>query len=255
MKIHLALTALFLFSLVSDANETEWPYKYQAAVSLSYDDALPSQLKHAIPALDKYGFKASFYLTLSNPGATENIEQWRQVALNGHELGNHTIYHPCRKTVNDREWVADHNDLDVKTIAQVQQEINVANAFLQAIDGKTERTYTAPCGDLEVSDGNYVNVVRDSFIAVKGNNPQYDQKFDALFMPNNTDSKTLIEFVERVRKQGGVANILFHGVGGDYLSVSNKAHDELLQYLSDNRETLWVDTYMNIMNHVKSAHD
>ena len=39
-----------------------WPEGRKIAVSLSYDDALNSQLDKALPALDKHKFKASFYV-------------------------------------------------------------------------------------------------------------------------------------------------------------------------------------------------
>lgn len=42
------------------------------------------------------------------------------------------------------------------------------------------------------------------------------------------------------------------GAGGDYLSVSAAAQEELLRYLAANRETYWVDTYVSIMDHVQS---
>ncbi len=254
------ITATCSMSLPYYAHSTDiesdftWPANYQAAVSLSYDDALMSQLAHAIPALDKYGFKASFYLTLANPGTQQGMEQWRSVAANGHELGNHTIFHPCSKSQKDRDWVAAYHDIDTKTLTQIQQEISVANTFLQAIDSQTSRTFTIPCGDTETAEGNYVEVIRNDFVAIKGFNPQYDAKFDLLLMPENVSGETLINFVKKAHRQGGIANILFHGIEGDYLTVSNQAHDELLQYLSDNRETLWVDNYRNIMQYVKLKH-
>ena len=42
-------------------------------------------------------------------------------------------------------------------------------------------------------------------------------------------------------------NLIFHGIGGDHLAVSNDAHDELLAYLASNSDKYWVDTYLNIM--------
>lgn len=230
-----------------------WPYHYQAAVSLSYDDALLSQLDYAIPALNKHGFKASFYLTLSNSGTQTALARWRDIAADGHELGNHTLFHACSKSIEGREWVEPHNNLDTKTVAQMQQEIETANTFLEAIDQQTERTFTPPCGDFYAADGNYIDAIRENFVAIKGYNPQLAPKFNLLLMPENVDGETLINFVKQALQQGGIANILFHGIEEDYLSVSNQAHNELLQYLSDNRDILWVDTYRNIMGHVNSA--
>lgn len=124
------------FKVQVRANEASfsWPQHYQAAVSLSYDDGLMSQLNHAIPALDKHGFKASFFLTLSNPNIQVTLEQWRSIAANGHELGNHTLFHPCSKSIDGREWVESYHNMDSKTVAQMQQEVALASTFLQAID-------------------------------------------------------------------------------------------------------------------------
>ena len=55
------LLALPAFS----SQDISWPNGARVAVSLSYDDALDSQLDHAVPSLDEHGFKASFYLTLT----------------------------------------------------------------------------------------------------------------------------------------------------------------------------------------------
>jgi hypothetical protein len=53
--------------------------------------------------------------------------------------------------------------------------------------------------------------------------------------------------------QTRMVNILFHGVGGDYLSVESDAHEELLQFLADNSDRYWVDSFINIMRHVQEA--
>jgi hypothetical protein len=48
-----------------------------------------------------------------------------------------------------------------------------------------------------------------------------------------------------------MANFTFHGIGGDYLSVSNEAHEELLHYLASHQDVYWVGTFLDIMKHVK----
>jgi peptidoglycan/xylan/chitin deacetylase (PgdA/CDA1 family) len=70
-----------------------WPGGAKAAVSLTYDDALDSQLANAVPALKAAGFKATFFLTKDNVGAA--LGDWVRIARAGHEIGNHTISHPC----------------------------------------------------------------------------------------------------------------------------------------------------------------
>ena len=70
-----------------------WPEGKKMALSLSFDDARPSQIDKGMPLLDKYGVKATFYLVLYH--MEQRIEGWRQAVENGHEMGNHTLSHPC----------------------------------------------------------------------------------------------------------------------------------------------------------------
>ena len=123
-----------------DAPPFAWPDGARAAVSLSYDDALPSQLDNAIPALDRHGLKGTFYLILSAESVRTRMDDWRAAARNGHELGNHSLFHPCSAKGADRAWVTPDNDLDATTVAQMRAQLIVASTMLQAIDGEHERT-------------------------------------------------------------------------------------------------------------------
>lgn len=88
-----------LFAVMTQAAAADQPFVWlngaKAAVSLAYDDALDSQLDTAIPALDKTGLKASFYLTLSSDVVKRRMAEWRAAAVRGHELANHTLFHQC----------------------------------------------------------------------------------------------------------------------------------------------------------------
>lgn len=236
-----------------------WPNGAKAAVSLAYDDAVNSQLDNAIPALDKYGLKGTFYLTLASETISKRMAEWRKAAANGHELANHTLFHQCSRGLPDRAWVTEDNDLDKTSVNQLAAQIRVGNTMLHAIDGKTERTFTTPCGDLKAGGVNYVPAIKNEFVAIKsawgGVIPDMN-KLDVyavgVDVPVNVTGKQLIAAVKKAAKQGTMANFTFHGIGGDHLSVSNEAHEELLKYLADNKDIYWTDTFLNIMKHVKS---
>lgn len=232
------------------ADAIQWPAGQRAAVSLSYDDALDSQLDHAVPVLNKHGVRASFYITLSSPALSERLDDWRAVAQAGHELGNHTLFHACSAKGPGREWVPAHNDLNQRSIMQMQQEVATANTFLKAIDGRDERTLTPPCLDAQAADGDYIEAVRDQFVAIKGAEQNLPMGFTTLLMPDGDSSKQLIAFVKAAAERGGMANIIFHGIDADHLAVSRKAHAEFIKYLADNRDVYWTDSYLNIMKHV-----
>ena len=235
---------------VRSAEDVKWPGNIRTAVSLSYDDALNSQLDYAVPVLEKYKFRASFYLIVAADSVRERMNDWRDLAASGHELGNHTIYHACSGSLPDRDWVSEDNDLDNRSIEQIRREVLAANTFLQALDGLTERTFTPPCDDLMVKDGNYLPAVSQYFVAIKGQNNGMSEQASPLYTPAGESGQELIDYVKKNTKDGMLLNILFHGVGGDHLSVSVEAHAELLRFLADNRDIYWTDSYINIMRYV-----
>lgn len=248
-----------IFSLPTLAKgQLLWPNNAKAAVSLAYDDALNSQLDHVIPALNKLNLKASFYLTLNSSTVADRLSDWRKAAQQGHELGNHSINHSCRGSLTNREWVPEHNDLDKKYFDEIIQEVHTANAFLKAIDGKTIRTFTVPCTDKMVENKNYVQALNNTFVGIKshvGQIPQNSRSINVMdapvWSPSGNSGAELIAYVQKAALHGTIANFTFHGIGGDHLSVSKKAHQELLDYLVKNKDIYWVDTYRNISLYVK----
>lgn len=236
-----------------------WPQGAQAAVSLAYDDALDSQLDTAIPALDKAGLKASFYLTLSSDVLKRRLAEWRAAAAHGHELGNHTLFHQCSRSGPDRSWVTPENDLDRISAAQLVAQIRVGNTLLHAIDGRHERTFTTPCGDLRAGGNDYQGLIKSDFVAIKSlaggvvaDMATLDPYAVAVAAPVNATGAQLIEWVQQAARAGTMMNITFHGIGADYLSVSKQAHEELLGHLAAHRGVYWTDTFINIMQYVKA---
>lgn len=236
-----------------------WPHGARAAVSLAYDDALDSQLDHALPVLDRHALKATFYLQLSNPSVNKRMAQWRAAALRGHELGNHTLFHQCSASLPDRAWVQPHRDLDRVSVAQVKDQAEVANTMLFAIDGRRERTFTTPCGDLKAGGQDYLPAIASEFVAIKAGGgdgvavsmASVDPYAVPVFAPVGLSGKQLIDIVKRAGARGTMVNLTFHGIGGDYLSVSAQAHRELVEFLAAHRDEYWTDTFLNIMQHVK----
>lgn len=235
----------------------QWPHGQKTAVSLGYDDALDTQLDHVIPALDRAGLKGSFYLQLSSPAVERRLDAWRAAARNGHELGNHSLFHQCSGRA--AAWVRPQRDLDTTSVAQMQDQLALANTMLYAIDGQRERTFTVPCGSTQAGDGDYLPAVAGSFVAVKhggtlllaaANGALRSIPVDA-YAPNGHSGKQLIAMVEKAAARGRLVTFTFHGVGGEHLATSSAAHDELVQYLAAHRQHYWTDTLLNIMTYVR----
>jgi sialate O-acetylesterase len=231
----------------------------KTAVVLTYDDALNVHLDNVIPALDSLSLKGTFYLTSSSDASRNRVNDWRKAAQNGHELGNHTVYHPCDASRPGMSWVKPEYDLNKYTMSQIQSEIRMCNAFLNAIDGKTKRTFAFTCGHKKVAEGEFIQSLSSEFVAARAVRHEMhsfeDQKlmdFDCYSMEGTTGEQ-MIELVKQAQKSGKLLVFLFHGVGGEHgLNVSKEAHSILLHYLQENQNDIYVDTMLNVAEHIKA---
>lgn len=90
-----------------DVSLTEYtPAKFdRARVSLTFDDAWRSQFTNGLPALGKYGMKATFYMLTGETADPSymTVDQMKQLKADGHEIASHTIDHPHLPTLSPAE--------------------------------------------------------------------------------------------------------------------------------------------------------
>ena len=140
----------------------------KAAVVLTYDDGLNVHIDNAATVLDSFGFKGTFYLPGNASALNNRIPEWKKMASNGHELGNHSLFHPCVGKKPGREFVTDERDLNNYTVARMVDEVRVTNTLLNSIDSKSKRTFAYPCGDMLIKDSAYFNPLKKDFVAARG---------------------------------------------------------------------------------------
>jgi peptidoglycan/xylan/chitin deacetylase (PgdA/CDA1 family) len=77
-----------------------WPDNRKAAFSFTFDDGTMSHYTYAKPILDSFGFKSTFFLATSFltddlPGIIRfgTWNQFREMSLEGHEIGAHSVTH------------------------------------------------------------------------------------------------------------------------------------------------------------------
>lgn len=153
-------------SVFAQFGNPAWKGK-KCAVVLTYDDAINQHLDNAIPVLDSLGLKATFYLTAFSNSMQTRMGDWKKLVVNGHELGNHTLFHPCTGGISGREWVSAENDLSKYTIKRMQNEVRMTNVFLEALDGKTKRTFAFTCGDMKINDSSFMDGIKSDFVAAR----------------------------------------------------------------------------------------
>jgi peptidoglycan/xylan/chitin deacetylase (PgdA/CDA1 family) len=69
---------------------------YDKVVILNFDDGRKSQFTQAKPILDKYGFKATFYVVCNYIGKKDGYMDWNEIKTlhkEGHDIGSHSMNH------------------------------------------------------------------------------------------------------------------------------------------------------------------
>lgn len=229
----------------------------KCAVVITYDDAIDQHLDNAIPVLDSLGLKATFYVTAFSQSMQTRLNDWKKLPTKGHELGNHTLYHPCIGG-KGREWVKPEYDLNNYTVKRMVDETKMTNLFLQALDGKTKRTFAFTCGDMKIGDSGFINAMKNDFVAARAvrNQMHKIREIDLYnvdcYMVNNHSFEQMKEWVDQAVLTNSLLVILFHGVGGgNALDVSIRAHREFLRYLKKEEKDIWIAPMLEVAEYIR----
>ncbi|WP_324668022.1 polysaccharide deacetylase family protein [Geochorda subterranea] len=239
-----------------------WPAGVQAAVSLTFDDALDSQLAVAVPLLEAYGVRGTFYV---NPGPGSRFERdlarWRAVHQQGHELGNHTLRHPCS---GEHPFVEPGQALERWSLAEIEADVLAASARLRALVPAIGRfSFAYPCGESFVGGGprrqSYEPVIARHFTVARalggaGNDPATCRlhRLES-WVVHEVGAPEVVAAVERAVAVGQWAILCFHGVGGDYLAVEPRVLRGLLRWLAGLQPRVWIDTVQAVGEYVAAA--
>jgi sialate O-acetylesterase len=259
MKMKLFVVAFGLFISLSNLAQTTGPWQgKKCAVVLTYDDAIDQHLDNAIPVLDSLGLKATFYITAFSSSMQTRLNEWKQLPVHGHELGNHTLYHPCVGGP-DRSWVRPEYDLRNYSVRRMIDETRMTNLFLQSLDGKTRRTFAYTCGDMKIGDTSFIDSMKKDFVAARGVRNQMHKINEVdlyntdCYVVNGETAGQMINWAKKAMETNSLLIILFHGVGGgNALNVSVSAHREFLNFLKQNEKDIMIAPLINISDEVRS---
>jgi peptidoglycan/xylan/chitin deacetylase (PgdA/CDA1 family) len=233
-----------------------WPQNKCAALSITFDDSRVSQWENGIPILDEYGIKSTFYVM---PHVVENHrDAWKSAAENGHEIGNHTITHPCSGNFS----FSRHKALEDYTLARMEEELCGANEAIKVLLGIEPQTFAYPCGQTFVGRGestqSYVPLAAKYFLAARGfngesaNDPAFCDLAQLIAIPADvSDFSFLKRHLDKTLEDGYWLILAAHDVGKERQSISTEVLRALGEYTKNHPE-LWTDTVANIAAHIKS---
>ncbi len=213
---------------------TLWQGDKKGALSMTFDDGLPSQFDNAFPLLQQHDMKATFFIIAGNYNANRVLT----LAEDGQEIGSHSMSH-----------------LSLKTLSPVQQEYELAESqsILEDLTGQDVATFAYPYGSY---DPNILGLTEDYYIAARSANSNALNSslpwstFYKLNVVGPHDRGSgdinaiacLQYFADKAVAEKKWAIEMFHSIGvtGGTDTVSSEAFDTHLDYLSANEPNIWV---------------
>ena len=238
-----------------------WPAAQQGAISLTFDDGVASQLEIVIPMLNRYGLQGTFYVNPRDDYQTQ-LQPWRAAAAAGHEIGNHTISHPCSQNF---AFISDNRrrSLESMSLDDIEAEIVEAGRRIdEVIPEQGPVSYGYTCYQPFVGRGatrqSYVPVVARHCVAGRGrgerpNDPRYCDLWYLWSTPcERMTGAELVGLAEQAPSQGRWSIFTFHGVNDGHLHVAAGDLEELCVYLAANRERIWTAPLATIARQVNA---
>ncbi|MBI2194553.1 MAG: polysaccharide deacetylase family protein [Planctomycetes bacterium] len=234
----------------------QWPDGRRVAVSLSFDDARLSQVDRGLPILDAHGVKATFYVSFSS--LEKRLEGWRRAAASGHEIGNHTVTHPCSGNFR----FARSNALEDYTLERMEKELTDASDRIERLLGVRPRTFAYPCGQKFVGRGenvrSYVPLIARHFVVGRGfldethNSPVWSDLAQATGVEfDGTSFEKLQARIDQAAGDGGWLILAGHEIGDDgRQTVLASTLDALCRHARQPSSGIWLDTVAAIGSYV-----
>ncbi len=235
-----------------------WPTGKRVAVSLSFDDGRASQVEGGTALLDRYGVKATFYVV---PSAVEKkLEGWKQAAASGHEIGNHSLNHPCS---GNFAW-ARAKSLEDYTIDQMRRELTDANRRITELLGVTPESFAYPCGQTFVGRGvgtqSYVPVAASVFVTARGwldeapNDPSYVDFAQLTGIESDgKDFEQILAIVGAARQTGSWVVLAGHDIGKGGAQTTRVAMlERLCAYANDPSNGVWMAPVGTVAKYVRA---
>jgi beta-glucosidase len=235
-----------------------WPEGKKMALSLTFDDARLTQIEKGIPLFDKYGVKATFYVSISS--LTKKLDDWKKAMNNGHEIGHHSLLHSC--TVNYD--FSNRHPLEDYSMERMKSELDSANKVLKHILGIEPVSFAYPCGQTFVGRGlntkSYIPLIASMFETGRGwlgensNNPALCDMANLMGMELDGKSFDQIkELIEAAKKSGKWLILAGHEINDDGRQTSQlKTLEALCQYANDPANGIWIDNVQKISAYIKA---
>jgi len=235
----------------------QWPEGKKMGLSLTFDDARLSQIDKGIPLLDKYGVKGTFYL--SPDGMVQRLEGWKKAVSSGHDIGNHSLLHPC---TGNFAW-SRNKALEDYTLQSMNTELDSANKVIKKMLGIQPVSFAFPCGQKFVGRGtntkSYIPIISSKFESGRGwldegpNDPSFCDM--AQLTGIELDGKSFEQvkvLIESAKSNGQWLVFAGHEMNESGVQTSLLPTIEAIcKYATDPANGIWIDNVHKIASYIK----
>ena len=255
------IALIFALNVNAQNPDFPWPEGKKMAISLSFDDARGSNPDPGATLLNEYGVKATFYVVPAN--MERDIEGWKMVVETGHEIGNHSLYHPCSGNFGWSRGSA----LEDYTLDRMRRELMDANEEVERLLGVRPEVFAYPCGLSFVGKGletkSYVPLISEMFLSGRGwkdeapVDPYYADMAQLTGVEmDNMDFDEILPLIEAAKKERKWLVLAGHENGTEgnqttYLSMLRK----LCEYAKDPANGIWIAPVGTIAKYVKEKRE
>lgn len=258
MTMNSLFPALLILGCLNAAAQPSsvWPQGKRAAVSLTFDDARPSQLDTGLPLLEKLGIRVTFFVSPNN--LEKRLDGWKRAAAQGHEIGNHSMTHPC----TGNYAFSRSNALEDYDLARIAADLDAAQQAIRRLIGVTPVSFAYPCGLKFVGRGrnvrSYVPVVAEKFLLGRGymdeaaNDPAVFDPAQAMGTPfDDMAPEQALKLLKAAADQGRWVIFVGHDIGPRrFQSVDSATIEAIAAFAKDPANGIWLDTTGAIARHL-----
>lgn len=189
------------------------------AFTMVLDDSMLSQADNAIPLLNARQLVATFYI---NPGLEryqQRKETWEITCpKSGHELSNHTWRHQGAKDMQEADFEIGESSRHIWKLYPHRSKL-----LLFARGGGTE---WGPSRE-------EIQTLMDKYLLVR-------RPRDIGITDESGNAAKITQYPQQALDEKTWVLVLFHGVGGEWLSTNLQAFVDLLDFLVAHRDQLWI---------------
>jgi peptidoglycan/xylan/chitin deacetylase (PgdA/CDA1 family) len=259
----LLLTSVIIIhsAIVTNAQQKSstfsWPKGKEVAISLTFDDGRTSQVDAGTALLDSYGVKATFYVVPS--GVRQRLEGWKKAVASGHEIGNHSLLHPC---TGNFPW-SRKKALEDYTLSRMEHELVQTNDSIRILLGVKAKNFAFPCGQSFVGRGrntkSYVPLIAKLFMSGRGwlgegpNDPTFCDFAQLTGMEmDGKDFDQLLPMITNAKETGKWLVLAGHDIGDSGLQTTRLTMlKKLIEYAQDPANGIWIAPVEIVAEYIK----